>query len=160
MTTLLRWDPMRDMASLQNELARFFSGTGENGGRQNQSWLPPLDVWETEDAVNYAFELPGVAQEDISIEAEDSRLIISATRDHSADLESERFYRFESRFGTFSRTVGLPKGIVEDEIAATFHNGVLTISVPKAEQPKAKQININGESSRPTDVEARPASAQ
>jgi len=152
---------MRDMASLQSELSRFLSSAGEGGGRnQNQSWLPPLDVWESDDAVHYAFELPGIKQEDISIEAEEGRLTVSATRDHSTELESERFYRFESRFGTFSRTVGLPKGIVEDEIAATFNDGVLTISVPKAEQPKPKQISINGESSGPMDIEARSSAQQ
>ena len=153
MTTLLRWDPLRDMASLQTDLNRLFSGLAESGGRQTQSMQPPLDVWETEDAVNYAFELPGIAQEEISIETEDGRLTVSATRNHSSEIDSERFYRFESRYGTFSRTVGLPKGIVEDEIAASFENGVLMITAPKAEQPKPKQIAINGES-RPADVDA------
>ncbi len=154
MTTLLRWDPLRDMASLQTELSRLLSGTSESAGRQPQSWLPPLDVWETENAVSYAFELPGISQEDISIEAEDGRLTVSATRTHSSEIDSERFYRFESRYGTFSRTVGLPKGIVEDQIAAAFENGVLTISAPKAEQPKPKRITINSETSGTADVEA------
>jgi HSP20 family protein len=141
------------MASLQTELTRLLSGTNENA-RQNQSWLPPLDVWETEEAVTYAFELPGIVQEDISIEAEDGRLTVSATRTHSEALDSERFYRFESRYGTFSRTVGLPKGIVEDEIAASFENGILTVSVPKAEQPKPKRISINGNAPTTVDVVA------
>ena len=154
MTTLLRWDPLRDMASLQSELSRLLSGTGATMGRQSQAQLPALDVWETEDAVSYAFELPGINQEDISIEAEDGKLTVSATRSHSSELDSERFYRFESRFGTFSRAVGLPAGISEDEIAATFENGVLTVTVPKAEQPKPKRIAINGDAARLADVEA------
>ena len=153
MTTLLRWDPLRDMASLETELSRLLSGTAGGTYRQNQALVPALDVWESEGSVSYAFELPGIAQEDISIEAEDGKLTVSATRSHSDELDSERFYRFESRFGTFSRTVGLPKGIVEDEIAASFENGVLTITVPKAEQPKPKRIAIAGES-RPADVDA------
>lgn len=155
MTTLLRWDPRRDMASLQTELARVLSGVGERDGRQTEAWAPPLNVWESEDTVTYSFDLPGVPQGEISIEAEDGRLTISATRTRAADLDHERFYRLESRYGTFSRTVGLPQGVSEDAIAADYKDGVLTITVPKPEQPKAKRIMISGENaSQPVDIEA------
>lgn len=155
MTTLLRWDPLRDVASLQTELARFMNGmSGGNDGRQVQSWTPPLDVWENEDSVTYSFDLPGIPMEDISIEAEDGRLTISASRSHSTELDTERFYSLERRYGTFSRTVGLPQGVAEDAISAAYANGVLTVTVPKPEQPKPTRIQISDRQSRSKTLEA------
>ena len=115
----------------------------EDGGRQTQAWVPPLDVWEAEDAVTYSFDLPGVAQEDIAVEAEDGRLTVSASREQSSEIDSERFHRLERRYGTYSRTVGLPQGVSEDSINASYENGVLSITVPKPEQPKPKRISIS-----------------
>jgi len=156
MTTLLRWDPLRDVASLQTELARFMNGvSGGGNGRQTQAWTPPLDVWENEDSVTYSFDLPGIPLDDITIEAEDSKLTVSASRDHSRQLDSERFYSLERRYGTFSRTVGLPQGVAEDGISASYENGVLTVTVPKPEQPKPKRIEISGEQSHPKTIEAK-----
>ena len=87
MTTLRRWDPLRDVASLQTELARFMNGmSGGSEGRQTQAWMPPLDVWETEDSVTYSFDLPGIPLEDITIEAENGRLTVSASRVHPSEL--------------------------------------------------------------------------
>ena len=156
MTTLLRWDPLREVASLQTELARFMNGvSGGGNGQQTQAWTPPLDVWESEDSVTYSFDLPGIPLEEISIEAEDGRLTVSASRTQPSQLDTERFYSLERRYGTFSRTVGLPQGVAEDGIAAAYENGVLTVTVPKPEQPKPKRIEISGEQSQPKTIEAK-----
>lgn len=156
MATLLRWDPLRDVASLQTELARFMTGmSGGGSDRQTQAWTPPLDVWENEDSVTYSFDLPGIPLEDISIEAEDGRLTISAARSHSSELDTERFYSLERRYGTYSRTVGLPQGVAEDAISAAYENGVLSVTVPKPEQPKPKRIEISGRTSSSRTIEAQ-----
>ena len=149
MSTMLRWDPLRDMASLRTELSRLMNGL-EDGGRQTQAWVPPLDVFESDDAVTYSFDLPGVAEEDIAIEAEDGRLTVSASREQSGEIDAERFHRLERRYGTYSRTVGLPQGVSEDAINASYENGVLSITVPKPEQPKPKRISISVEKPSPT----------
>ena len=155
MTTLRRWDPLRDVASLQTELARFMNGmSGGSEGRQTQAWTPPLDVWETEDSVTYSFDLPGIPLEDITIETEDGRLAVSAARRHPSELDTERFYSLERRYGTYSRTVGLPQGVAEDGISAAYENGVLTITVPKPEQPKPKRIEISGDKSQSKTIDA------
>jgi HSP20 family protein len=142
MTTIVRWDPLREAAALHTELSRVMNGLFEGNGRQEQAWVPTLDVWETEDAVHYAFDLPGLAQDAIQIEAEDGSLAVSATRRREQKQEKDRFYRFERRFGSFSRTIGLPHGVSEDDIKASYVNGVLEITVPKPEQPKPKRIEI------------------
>lgn len=142
MTTLVRWDPLREAAAMHTELSRLMNGLYEGAGRQVQAWVPTLDVWETDDAVHYAFDLPGLTQDAIQIEAEDGSLTVSATRERQQKPEGDKFFRFERRYGTFSRTIGLPQGVSEDEIKASYVNGVLEITVPKPEQPKPKRIEI------------------
>src|SRR3954451_10143653 len=142
MATVVRWDPLREAAAMHTELSRVMNGLFEGNGRQTQAWVPTLDVWETEDAVHYAFDLPGLTQDAIQVESEDGALTVSATRTREQKQEPDRFYRFERRFGTFSRTIGLPQGVSEDEIRASYLNGVLEITVPKPEQPRPKRIEI------------------
>jgi len=150
MATLVRWDPLREAAALHTELSRLMNGVFEGAGQQTQAWVPTLDVWETEDSVVYAFDLPGLSQDQISIETEDGSLTVSATRERSAKIDDERFHRLERRVGSFSRTVGLPQGVSEDAIKASYTNGVLEITVPKPEQPKPRRIEIAGAGAQPT----------
>jgi len=142
MTTLVRWDPFREVAAMQNQLSRLLSGTFESAGNGSQSWVPTLDAWETEDELVYAFDLPGVPQDKISVEVEDGTLTVSAERERSEEVSQERYHRFERRFGSFTRTVGLPQGSTEDAIKAAYKDGVLEIHVPKPEQVKPKKIEI------------------
>jgi HSP20 family protein len=139
--TLVRWDPFREVAALHNELSRFMNSI-EGNGRTTQSWVPALDVWETEDALVYAFDLPGIAEDKIQIEVENSMLTVSAERERSTEVDGERFQRFERRYGSFSRAVGLPEGVNEDAINASYANGVLEVRVPKPEQAKPRRISI------------------
>jgi len=150
MTTLVRWDPLRDVASLQTELSRLMNGMLEGPGRATQAWVPTLDVWETDDSVVYAFDLPGIPQEAISVEVEDGALTVSATRERKHEVDTDRYHRFERRHGSFTRTVGLPQGVSESEIKASYVNGVLEITVPKPEQQKPKRIEISVDGVQPT----------
>jgi HSP20 family protein len=150
MTTLVRWDPLREAAAMHTELSRLMNGLFEAPVRASQAWVPTLDVWETEDALHYAFDLPGIGKDAISIEAEDGALTVSATREREQKVEGDRYQRFERRYGTFARTVGLPQGVSEDEITATYENGVLEIRVPKPEQAKPKRIEISVDGVEPT----------
>jgi HSP20 family protein len=150
MTTLIRWDPVREAAAVHNELSRLMNGLFEGNGRSAQTWVPTLDAWETEDALVYAFDLPGVPQDKIEVEVEDGTLTVSAERERSDEVSPERYHRFERRFGSFARTVGLPQGITEDAIKASYKDGVLEIQVPKPEQVKPKKIQIGFEGSAKT----------
>lgn len=143
MATLVRWDPFREVAALHNELSRFMNSL-EGDGRATQSWVPALDVWETGDSLVYAFDLPGISEEAISVEVEDSMLTVSAERERTHEVSEERYHRFERRHGSFSRTVGLPQGVDEGQIKAAYHDGVLEITVPKPEQARPRKIQIGG----------------
>src|SRR5690348_11350223 len=102
MATLVRWDPLREIAALQNEMGRFMNVfRGEGNGVTAQSWVPALDVWETENDVVYAFDLPGIPEDKISIEFEDGALTVSAERERTEKVSEDRFYRFERRYGVF-----------------------------------------------------------
>jgi HSP20 family protein len=142
MATLVRWAPFSELASLQNEMSRFMNGLLEGNGRSNQSWIPTADVWETAQEVVYAFDLPGIPEDKISVELDDGALTVTAERDREQTVEDDRYYRYERRFGTFTRTIGVPQGVTEDAVSASYKNGVLEVHVAKPEQPKPKKIQI------------------
>ena len=142
MATLVRWEPFREVAAFQNEMSRFMNGLLEGNGQTAQSWVPTLDAWETDDEVVYAFDLPGIPEDKINVELDDGALTVTAERDRTETQRSEGFYRFERRFGTFTRSVGVPQGTTEDDISASYENGVLEVHVKKPEQPKPKRIQV------------------
>ena len=142
MATLVRWDPFREMASLQSDVSRLMSTLGGNG--EGRTWMPAVDVWETDSEVVYAFDLPGISEDKISVELEDSSLTVSGERERTQEVSEERLYRYERRFGSFSRTIGLPQGVTEDAVKAHCKDGVLEIHVAKPEQPKPRRIQIGG----------------
>jgi HSP20 family protein len=123
-------------------MSRFMNGLLEGNGRTNQAWVPALDVWETDDEIVYALDLPGIPEEKISVELDDGALTISAERERTQQESDDRFYRFERRFGTFSRTFGVPQGVTDGDITADYKNGVLEVLLKKPEQPKPKRIQI------------------
>ncbi len=151
MATLVRWDPVRELAQWQNDVERlmgtFLRGAGGNGG--SDRWAPPLDVWETEEEIVYAFDLPGIAEDKISIEFEDGTLTVSAERERKAEISQDRFYRFERRYGNFARSIGLPPGVSEGDIRADYKDGVLELHVQKPKAPEPRKIQI-GKGSKST----------
>lgn len=158
MATLVRWDPVRELAAWQNDVERLMgtflrgAANGQNGGDR---WAPAMDVWETENELVYAFDLPGIPEDEISIEFDNSTLTVSAERARSAEVTQDRFYRFERRYGSFARSIGLPQGVSEDDITAEYKNGVLELHVakPKAPEPRKIQIGANA----PKTIEGKSA---
>jgi HSP20 family protein len=153
MATLVRWEPFRDLATLQNEMSRFMNGLFEGPARATQSWIPTADVWESENEVVYAFDLPGIPEDKIAVELDEGALTISAEREREQKVEEGRYYRFERRFGTFTRTIGLPQGVTEKDVQASFKDGVLEVHVAKPEQPKPHKIAISVGGSEPKTIE-------
>jgi HSP20 family protein len=144
---VVRWEPLRELAALQDEMGRFVGSVFGEGNGQQRTWVPPVDVWETEKEVVYAFDVPGIPEDKISVELEDNALTVSGERERTKEISDERFYRFERRFGSFSRTIGLPQNVSEDQIKADYRDGVLEVRVPKPETPKPRRIQIGaGES--------------
>ena len=144
MATLVRWEPIRELATLQTEMSRLMNGIFEGNGRAAQEWVPAVDVWENEQELVYAFDLPGVPEDAIAIELQDDTLTVTASRERTAERSEDGFVRFERRFGTFSRAVGVPTGVTEDSIKADYREGVLEIRVAKPEAPKPRRIKLGG----------------
>jgi HSP20 family protein len=143
MTTLVRFDPYREATALHGEMARFLTLFGGATGPTTAGvWAPAMDVWETDEEIVYAFDLPGIPKETVSIEFEHGVLTVSAERERSAEVSAERLYRFERRYGGFSRAIGLPQGVSEDQISARYDNGELEVHVqkPAVETPHRIQI--------------------
>lgn len=142
---LVRFEPFRELAALQNEMGRWMStlgGATTPGNGQSSNWLPAVDVWETDNEVVLSFDLPGIPEDKITVELDDNVLTVSGERERTQEHTSERFYRFERRFGTFSRSVTLPAGVTESDITANYKDGVLEVRVPKPEEQKPKRIRV------------------
>jgi len=149
MTAIVRFDPFRELASLQADMSRMMGGVFERNGEQSaRSWIPALDVWETSDEIIYAFDLPGIPEEKISVEIENGALSVSAEREREQISTHDGFRRYERRFGTFERTISLPAGVSESDVKASYSNGVLELRVHKPQQPKPHRIPVTkGETS-------------
>jgi HSP20 family protein len=141
---VVRWEPFRELAALQNEMSRWMGTLSGPGGENGQSstWLPAVDVWETEKELVLSFDLPGIPEDQIAIELDENVLTVSGERERTDERSSDRFYRFERRYGQFSRSVSLPSGISENGINAEYKDGVLEVRVPKPEEPKPRRIEI------------------
>jgi HSP20 family protein len=158
MATLVRWEPFRELATLQNEMSRLMNSVvGGADGESTRGWVPAADVWETDGEIVYAFDLPGIPEDKISVELEDDALKVSAERERTHELSDDKLYRFERRFGSFSRTIGVPHGVTEDQIKAEYHDGVLEVHVQLPEQPKPRRIAIGGGEQKTIEGKAKQA---
>ena len=145
---VVRWEPFRELAALQNEMGRLMGQLGGGigpGNGQSSTWSPAVDVWETENELALAFDLPGVPEDKIAVELNDNVLTVAGERERTQEHSTERFYRFERRYGQFARSVALPAGVKEDDIKADYKDGVLEVRVPKPEEQKPKRIQIGSQ---------------
>lgn len=137
-------DPYSELRSLQRDMDRMFSSalgtTPETGIRR---WVPSFDVKETENNIVVRADLPGVKREDLKIELNNGFLTISGERKQEKKEETEKYYRHERLYGSFSRSFGVPTNVTEDKIKAHCENGVLEVTFPKEDLPKPKSIPIN-----------------
>ncbi len=144
---LVRWDPVRDLDSLQSDMNRLFdrffsTGSDGNGNGSVRRWIPPMDLVEGEDHLVLRADLPGMTEEDVAIEVKDRVLTVSGERKSESEEKGEGFHRVERAFGRFSRSLSLPHGIDADAIAARFDNGVLEVTIPKPEETKPTRVAI------------------
>jgi HSP20 family protein len=144
---LVRWEPVRELNSLQQEMNRLFSSffdtpTTGNGTSNARRWIPAMDLVETGEEYVLTADLPGLSQEDISLEFEDNVLTVSGERKAEHSERKEGYFRLERATGTFSRSLTLPEGVDADAVKATIDKGVLEIRIPKPEQRKPKKVAI------------------
>jgi HSP20 family protein len=155
--TIVRWEPFRELSSLQSEMNRLFNAafetapTGGNGGARR--WTPAMDLLETDEHFVLRADLPGLTESDVNIELEDNVLTVSGERKAEHESKGEGFYRVERSFGSFSRSLTLPQGIDPEAVTAGFENGVLEVRVPKPEQRKPRKIAIGTAGEEPRTIE-------
>lgn len=145
---LIRWEPARELATIQNEMNRLFStffdgpAPSDTGGALRR-WIPAMDLVETEDDFVLRADLPGMSEKDVNIELEDNILTISGERKAEHEERKEGYYRVERAFGNFARSLTLPEGIDPDQVRASFDRGVLEVRIPKPEQRKPRKVTIS-----------------
>src|SRR3954449_11084601 len=143
---IVRWEPLRELASIQNEMNRLFGtvfdAPAPGNGNTLRRWMPPMDLVETDDQFVLRADLPGLAEGDVNIEVEDRVLTVSGERKAEHETTKEGYHRVERAFGTFSRALTLPEGVDAEAVEASFDKGVLEVRIPKPEQPKPRKISI------------------
>ena len=130
----LGWPTFGRLINLNDELHRLFD--------PSESWAPALDVQEDKDKFTVNLELPGLKREDISVQIEDGSLVITGERKEETASEGTEVHRRERYYGKFSRAVTLPVAVAADQVRANYKDGVLSITLPKAEEAKPKSIDV------------------
>ena len=145
--TITRWDPFRDLASLQTRLNSLLSDTNGSTEDSYGPWRPPVDIFERGDDLVIRAELPGIKTDDIDIRVENNTLPLRGERKHESEVEDGKAYRLERSFGTFTRSFSLPTTVDSAAISAKHADGILEIVLPKVEQAKPRRIEIGTSSS-------------
>jgi HSP20 family protein len=144
MALLMRPEPF------SQEVNRLFNTLFDAGDAQGHRWAPAMDLVEAEDHFVLKADLPGLGEDDVSIEVQDNTLTVSGERKAEHEEREKGWYRVERSFGRFSRSLTLPEGIDPNAIAASFDNGVLEVRIPKPEERKPRRISIKAGNGRPT----------
>ncbi len=148
---LIRWDPFRDLMSIQEQMNQLFQDTlsrlscHRQGEELSGSWVPPVDIYETEDSIVVVAELPGVDQANISIEAQENTLTLKGERRQTQEITRRNYHRIERGYGSFQRTFTLPHSIDQKQAKAIYKDGILEITLPKVVATKSNQVQIEVE---------------
>ncbi len=147
---IVRWEPFRDLMSLQDRMNRLFDESfrglarpGEEDWVLGGAWAPPVDVYEHEGNIVLKAELPGVDPKDVDIRLENNVLTLRGERKFGSEVKRDSYHRVERSYGTFSRSFTLPSLVDQQHIKADFKDGVLQVTLPKREEAKPKQIQIS-----------------
>jgi HSP20 family protein len=160
--SIIRYDPFRDLRSLQHEVNRLFSTNlsrafGEEGIARG-AWNPSVDIYENKDQIVLEAELPGMKREDFDLSIENNVITLRGERRFEKKDEGDNYHRVERSYGSFTRSFTLPQTVEADSVAAEYRNGVLRVKMPKREEVKARRIEIAGESGEakgPRTIEAK-----
>ena len=145
MNTLMRWNPVRELLSVEDDMNRLFRDVlgrrflTEEG---TSLWQPPIDIEETLESYTVRAELPGMKLEDIKITVEDTRLVIRGEKTRTEEKKDATLHRVERVYGTFERAFTMTHAVRSDKIEAIYRDGVLEVKIPKAEEAKAREIPI------------------
>jgi HSP20 family protein len=147
MTLLTRWDPVRDLASMQNRMNRFvresYSPEGPEEALTTTSFAPPVDIYEDEHNITVKMEVPGIDEKDIDVRIDNNTLSVHGERMMEKEEKEENFRRVERQYGSFTRSFTLPSSVDSGQVSAHYDKGVLKINLAKKAEAKPKQIKVN-----------------
>jgi HSP20 family protein len=145
MRTLARWEPFRGVTTLQDQVNRLFNDVFERKGEESSlsAWAPAVDIYETEHELVVKADLPDVDPKDLDIRVENNILTIRGERKFEKRVNEENYLRVERSYGSFARSFTLANTVNADAIKADYQSGVLTLSIPKREEAKPKQIKVS-----------------
>ena len=148
-TALTRWTPANDLVRDRfsrlfedafNDMLRPYGGDAE--GVSNRTWAPAVDIRETEDSLKLLMDLPGLTKEDVSITLENNVLTVAGERKVENEQRNDTFHRLERQYGAFTRSFTVAPTVASDRVDGSFRDGVLEITLPKAEESKPRRISI------------------
>jgi len=162
---LIRWEPARELQSVQSEINRLFNTLFDTPTASTQDgivrrWIPATDLVETDNDFVLRADLPGLTENDVKIELQDNVLTISGERKTEHEQRKDGYYRIERASGTFARSLTLPEGVDPQAVTASFERGVLEVHVPKpqARKPQTIEIAVGGHPATVEGTEASPES--
>ncbi len=145
---ITRWEPFRGLVTTQDRFNQLFNETfarafGDQQELSPRAWVPPVDIYETDESLVLQAELPGINPDDVEIRVEDNTLYLKGERKFEKEVKEENLHRVERAYGTFSRNFALPGSVDASNVKAEYKNGILTLTMPKREEAKPKTIKIN-----------------
>jgi len=148
---IVRWEPFRDLVSLQERMNRLFDESFRGAGRGNQddewalggSWAPAVDIYEQDGNIVLKAEVPGIDPKDVDVRIENNVLTLRGERRLDGEVKKESYHRVERTYGNFTRSFTLPNVVDTEKIKAEYHDGVLRMTLPKKEEAKPRQISIS-----------------
>ena len=146
MVSIIRRDPYRTLNALQEQFSRFFDEPALRFPGNESSlttWSPAVDIYETEQELVVRADMPDLAEKDIDVRVENNMLTIRGERKFEKNISEDNFLRMERSYGSFSRSFSLPNTVNTDQIKADYRNGVLTVTLPKREESKPKQVKVS-----------------
>jgi HSP20 family protein len=153
---IVKWDPFKDFMTLRDRMNRLFEdmvafSRGEEKDLISSSWVPAVDIYETESEVVLSAEVPGVDEKDIEINIEDGNLTVKGERKFEKETKEENYHRIERSYGSFFRSFALPSYVDHEKIEAEYDNGLLRIRMPKKPEVKPKKVKILKPQSAPEE---------
>jgi HSP20 family protein len=143
---IIRWDPFRDIITLREKMNRLFedavTARGEEKDMISSTWIPSVDIYESENSLVLTAEVPGVDENNIEIKIEDNTLSLKGERKFEKETSEENYHRIERSYGSFYRSFTIPRNVDQEKIKAEHDNGVLRINMPKKPESKPKTVKV------------------
>jgi len=163
--SIVRYDPFRDLRTLQEEVNRLFTGSMprafDDEGIARGAWSPSVDIYENKDQIVLEAELPGMKREDFDLSIENNVITLRGQRQFEKKDESDNYHRVERSYGSFTRSFTLPNTVTGEGANAEYKNGVLRVTLPKREETKARRIEVKGENTETAKtIEAKSESSK